>query len=80
MFVCGVFLSSISACPIVLACRCFVEMAVVLTMTRLERVDARVFVCVSVWVWMLVCFVLFGLLWIGCLLVVLAEVFSAIVR
>ena len=57
MFVCGVFLSSISACPIVLACRCFVEMAVVLTMTRLERVDARVFVCVGVWVWMLVCFV-----------------------
>ena len=65
MFVCGVFLSSISACPIVLACRCFVEMAVVLTMTRLERVDARVFVCVSVWVWMLVCFVLFSLVCFG---------------
>ena len=65
MFVCGVFLSSISACPIVLACRCFVEMAVVLTMTRLERVDARVFVCVGVWVWMLVCIVLFSLVCFG---------------
>lgn len=37
----------------------------VLTMTRLERVDARVFVCVGVWVWMLVCFVLFSLVCFG---------------